>query len=206
MLNPTVSDDAPLVERLARDIQEGVFGERAWLKQIDLQQRYGAKRLDVRRALDLLTVRRLIQHVPNRGYHVRGTDRECQEQLRSVRALLEVGAAADLMEHVTDEALAKLRALALGFESLLLTGTACQLRAADLAFHTALYDLCANRELVGLIDEVRTRATPAAAVQWLTRARMEQSMREHHEMVDALHGRDLGRLQNLIRSHVGTPQ
>ena len=43
-----------LVDRIAHDIQSGIFGPGAWLKQIDLQERYDAKRLDVRRALDQL--------------------------------------------------------------------------------------------------------------------------------------------------------
>ena len=37
-----------LVDRIAHDIQAGVYGPGAWLKQIDLQERYDAKRLDVR--------------------------------------------------------------------------------------------------------------------------------------------------------------
>ena len=53
-----------LVDRIAHDIQAGVFGPGAWLKQIDLQERYDAKRLDVRRALDQLAAKRLIAHIP----------------------------------------------------------------------------------------------------------------------------------------------
>ncbi len=90
-----------LVDRIAHDIQAGVYGPGAWLKQIDLQERYEAKRLDVRRALDQLAAKRLIAHIPNRGYHVYAMDPDLHLQIRDIRILLETGAAADLMPNVT---------------------------------------------------------------------------------------------------------
>jgi DNA-binding GntR family transcriptional regulator len=193
---------ASLADRLARDIQAGVYGTGAWLKQIDLQERYGAKRLDVRRALDHLTQKRLIQHVPNRGYHVHAGDAERQDQIRDIRVLLEVGAAADLMPNVTDAKVAQLRGLAERFEQLVLTGTLLQQYEVNLQFHQALYDMCRNRELVSLIQDMRGRTIAAPATQWTTRARVEKSVREHFDIVAALEARDIRRLQKVIREHV----
>ena len=90
-----------LVDRIAHDIQSGVYGAGAWLKQIDLQERYDCTRLEVRRALDQLTAKRLIAHIPNRGYHVYAMDPDVHGQIRDIRILLETGAAADLMPNVT---------------------------------------------------------------------------------------------------------
>jgi DNA-binding GntR family transcriptional regulator len=59
-----------LSERLARDILAGTFGLEGWLKQSELEQRYDCTRMEVRRALDHLTLRRLVRHEPNRGYRV----------------------------------------------------------------------------------------------------------------------------------------
>jgi DNA-binding GntR family transcriptional regulator len=193
---------ASLADRLARDIQAGVYGAGAWLKQIDLQERYGAKRLDVRRALDHLTQKRVIQHVPNRGYHVHTPDEDRQCQIRDIRVLLEVGAAADLMPNVSDAKVAQLRALAERFEQLVQTGTLLQQYEVNLRFHEVLYDMCSNRELVALIQDMRGRAIAAPATQWMTRARIEKSVREHFDIVAALQARDTRRLQKIIREHV----
>jgi DNA-binding GntR family transcriptional regulator len=200
----TAAPTAPtsLADQLTRDIQSGVFGTGAWLKQIDLQERYGAKRLDVRRALDHLTQKRVIEHVPNRGYHVHAIDERRQNYVRDIRALLEVGAAADLMPQVTDAKVAQLRAMAERFEQLVLTGTLLQQYEVNLQFHEALYDLCANRELVALIHDMRNRAVAAPATQWMTRARIEKSVREHFDIVAAMQARDVKRLQKIIREHV----
>jgi len=191
-----------LADRLARDIQSGVFGTGAWLKQIDLQERYGAKRLEVRRALDHLTQRRVIQHVPNRGYHVHEVDVNQQNHVRDIRVLLEVGAAADLMPNVTDAKVARMQALAERFASLLLSGTLMEQYEVNLEFHATLYDMCSNRELVSLIHDMRGRAVAAPATQWMTRARIEKSVGEHFEIVAALQARDVARLQRIIGDHV----
>ncbi|WP_233236514.1 GntR family transcriptional regulator [Bordetella sp. LUAb4] len=198
--NPGV--EISLADRLARDIQSGVFGTGAWLKQIDLQERYGAKRLEVRRALDHLTQRRVIQHVPNRGYHVHEVDVNQQNHVRDIRVLLEVGAAADLMPNVTDAKVARMHALAERFASLLLSGTLMEQYEVNLEFHAALYDMCSNRELVSLIQDMRGRAVAAPATQWMTRARIEKSVGEHFEIVAALQARDVKRLQRIIGDHV----
>jgi DNA-binding GntR family transcriptional regulator len=201
---PKVSAPAhsSLADRLARDIQSGLYGAGAWLKQIDLQERYEAKRLDVRRALDHLTQKRVIQHVPNRGYHVHALDMSRQNQIRDVRVLLEVGAVADLMPNVTDTKVAQLRALAQQFEQLVMTGTVLEQYEVNLRFHEVLYDLCTNRELVNLIQDTRGRAVAAPATNWTTRARIEKSVREHFMIVDALARRDVPGLQVLIRAHI----
>ena len=191
-----------LVDRIAHDIQSGVYGAGAWLKQIDLQERYDCTRLEVRRALDQLTAKRLIAHIPNRGYHVYAMDPDVHGQIRDIRILLETGAAADLMPNVTSAKRA-LRALAERFAKLLQDGTLLEQYEVNLAFHAALYDLCSNRELVALIQETRARGPAAPAKEWVTRARIEMSAREHFDMVDALEARDVKRLQKIIAAHVG---
>ena len=50
--------------------------------------------------------------------------------------------------------------------------------------------------------EIRWRGPSAPIFEWKTRARMEQSSREHFAMVEALKGRQLARLQKLIRAHI----
>lgn len=191
-----------LVDRIAYDIQSGLYGAGAWLKQIDMQERYGAKRLDVRRALDQLVHKRLIEHIPNRGYHVYAMSSRRQDEIRDIRILLEVGAAPDLIANVTPARLKGLRALADRFAGLLHEGTLLEQYEVNLAFHAAMYDICANRELVSLIGDMRGRAPSAPATQWWTRARVEQSAREHFQIVEAIEAGDVKGLQKVIATHI----
>lgn len=191
-----------LVNRIAVDIQSGVFGPGTWLKQIDLEARYKCTRINLRRALDQLVVKRLVQHVPNRGYHVYAADPRRHAELQDIRVSLELRAAELIMASVTPADLRDLQALAQRFDDLLLEGTVFEQYDANIAFHRRLLNNCTNRELASLIMEIRWRGPSAPLFEWKTRARMEQSSQEHFAMVEALKGRQLARLQKIISAHI----
>src|SRR5438874_7813296 len=81
-----------VADRIARDIQSGALAPGMWLKQIDLEQRYGCTRLEIRRALDRLAQRRLVEHIHNRGYHVFEPDGGETTDILEIRCILETAA------------------------------------------------------------------------------------------------------------------
>ena len=199
----SVEGTVDLADRIAHDIQAGVYGAGAWLKQIDLQNRYEATRLEVRRALHELSSSRVLSHIPNRGYHVYERDASRDDQIRHIRMVLEVAAVDDLMPHVTKGKVAELRKLAERFLGLLSSGTLLELYEVNIAFHTAMYDMCRNREMVALIHEIRKRGPAAPAREWTTHERIVQSAKEHFDIVDAMEARDLKRVRKAVLLHVG---
>lgn len=194
--------DNNLADRITRDVQSGMYGPGAWLKQIDLQERYEATRLDVRRALDQLASKRVIQHVPNRGYMAHDTNPQMRRDVAEIRAMLEVGAVDSLLPNVTDAKVRELRALAKKFAGMLDDGTLMEQYEINLAFHSTLYAMCSNRELVVLIEEMRGRQPSAPSGEWRRRSRVEKSAREHEAIVDALEARDAKRMKKLIYHHI----
>ena len=199
----TLTTPAPdAAELLARDIHSGLFGLGTWLKQIDLEQRYGCTRIEVRRALDKLVLKRLVQHIPNRGYHVYQPDARQSDEIRDVRVVLESAAADSIIENADARAIGELRALAQRFSDLVFDGTLLEQYEANIAFHVRMAKLCSNRELASLILEFRGRGPSAPLEQWKTRARIEKSSREHFQMVDTVEARDLAGLKALIRAHI----
>ena len=193
---------AALVDRIAVDIQAGVYTPGTWLKQIDLEARYGCTRMDLRRALDQLVAKRLVEHVHNRGYHVYEADSRVYAELHDIRLVLELRAAELVYQHATPADVRELRRLAKRFEALLPGGTVFEQYDANIAFHVRWLEVCSNRELRELIMEIRRRGPSAPIFQWKSRARIEQSSREHLAMVDALEERQLARLQKLVREHI----
>lgn len=191
-----------LVDRIALDIQSGFYGPGAWLKQIDMQARYEVTRLEVRKALDLLVLKRLLEHIPNRGYHVYVPDMRRSSEVRDIRVLLECGAAEAIMGKVSAKQIKRIRTLAQDFQSLVITGTLMEQYESNQAFHRAMYESCPNAELVSLIQEIRAGTPSAPATQWKSRARVEQSAREHFEMIEALEKKDLPRLKQVIAAHI----
>lgn len=79
-----------------------------------------------------------------------------------------------------------LRELAGRFDKLILEDTPIELYEANLAFHYRPLSPCGNSELVKLVTDIRQRTSSAPVSQWKTRARIEQSSREHHEMVNTI--------------------
>jgi DNA-binding GntR family transcriptional regulator len=197
--NATAVDVTDLI---LHDIQTGVLAPGSWLKQIDLELRYQCTRPEVRRALDRLAQRRLVEHVPNRGYHVFEPDGFQAAEFSEIRILLETGVADKIAANASTADVKALRDLAARFDKLILEGTPIELYEANLAFHYRLLSLCGNGELVKLVTEIRQRTSSAPVSQWKTRARIEQSSREHHEMVDAIAAGKTAALKDVISRHI----
>ncbi|QRM30282.1 GntR family transcriptional regulator [Microvirga sp. VF16] len=205
--------DAPLkkawmtvADLIARDVRAGSFAPGTWLKQIDLEQRYGFGRPDIRRALDYLTQKRLVQHVPNRGYHVVLPDSDQTAHILELRVILETAAVDSIVANATPAAIAQIDTLARTFDEMILNGTVLDQYEANLAFHRELLSLCSNPELSNLVTDLRSRTSSALAGQWSTRARVEQSSREHHAMIKALEARDAQQLKDIIALHIRQPK
>lgn len=191
-----------VTDLILHDIQTGVLAPGSWLKQIDLEHRYGCGRPDVRRALDRLTQKRIVEHVPNRGYHVFEPDGDRARQVSEIRILLETGVADRIVHNATADKIAELHRLADRFASVILDGNTIDLYEANVAFHHELLSLCGNDELVNLVTEIRQRTSSAPVSQWITRARIQRSSLEHYEMVDAISMKDVERLKSVITRHI----
>ncbi|QFG76535.1 hypothetical protein DMB90_06210 [Raoultella planticola] len=129
---------------LAMDINTGEFQPGSWLKQVELAERYQCTRSEVRRALDQLVIERLVQHVPNRGYHVYTPNEQQRRNISDIRAILGASAA-DIVEHIQPHQLDTLRQCAELFEHNTQYGTILQQYESNLAFHRALLTPCSNR-------------------------------------------------------------
>ena len=195
-----------VADLIAREIRSGAFAPGTWLKQIDLENRYGFGRPDIRRALDYLTQKRLVQHVPNRGYHVVLPDSDQTAHILELRVILETAAVDSIVANATPNAIERMNTLARRFDETILHGTVLDQYEANLAFHRELLKLCSNPELSNLVADLRSRTSSALAGQWSTRTRVEQSSREHHAMIKALAARDAQQLKDIITLHIRQPR
>src|SRR5260221_3839755 len=119
----TTTKSPDIVERIARDIQSGALAPGMWLKQIDLEQRYDCTRIEIRRALDRLAQRRLVEHIHNRGYHVFEPDGTQTTEILEIRCILETAAVDGIVSNADAAAVEHLAALARRVDALILDGT-----------------------------------------------------------------------------------
>jgi DNA-binding GntR family transcriptional regulator len=192
----------PLALEIAVMIRSGGYRPGEWLRQIDLEERLGANRFEVRTALAELALRGTVEHVPNRGFRVTEHDRARLRDLLAVRVLLEVEAAASAMPHIDAGALAELTVLAEAFERAVASGTRAEQSATNLAFHDALYARSPNRALAELAMEMRDRARLWPMVLWPSVAAMHRSAEGHRRILEALRLKDAAALEAEVRSHI----
>lgn len=187
---------------IVTDINKGVLGPGEWLKQIDLEKRYGCTRIKVRDALTNLHSKRLLEHIPNRGYRVPLPDPARLRQVGEVRAMLESQAAKDVIELATEADIAELRGYAEAFKQAAYHGSSFEQIEANQAFHFKLYSFCRNVVLRELMLDLRQRGPAAPVGQWQTMYQLQQATQGHFDLVDAIEKRDLGLLQSTITSHI----
>ncbi|HEX5934971.1 MAG TPA: GntR family transcriptional regulator [Pseudorhizobium sp.] len=195
-------EEADATQLILQDIQAGHYPPGTWLKQIDLETRYGRGRNEIRRALDRLALKRVVEHVPNRGYHVYNPDGKQAEEIAEIRIMLETAIVPDVVASAAPADIGRLRDLAARFDALILNGTVLEIYEANLSFHRAFVQLSGNGELLKVIEELRQRTSSAPVSQWRTRARVETSAREHHKMVDHLERKETEELKALIERHI----
>lgn len=192
-----------LANEIADAIQMGEFRPGEWLRQIDLEQKFGATRFDVRAALDELAIRKTIQHVSNRGYRVAVLDEVTLSAIREVRVILESAAASRIIAHVSDAVLECMRDLAKRFTQAVKEGTHADQSRTNREFHRLLYSLCGNPTLEEIIWALRERARGSSLTIWRSYEAMLQSDREHYEILEAIEQRAPDRLAAMIVQHIG---
>jgi DNA-binding GntR family transcriptional regulator len=191
-----------LANDIAHAIQMGEFRAGEWLRQIDLEQKFGATRFDVRSALDELAVRKSIQHIPNRGYRVAELDNEALNAIGEVRMILECAAASRVVANIDEAALTRLRELAAQFSEAVRHGTHVEQSRINHAFHRLFYSLTGNPVLEETIWGLRERSRGAALTTWRSHAALLKSDRDHYAMLEALEARAPERLAAIIADHI----
>ena len=196
------ADTSSLAEAIEADIYQGTLVPGMWLKQIDLEERYGCTRIALRHALETLQTRGVVERVRNRGYYVPSIDLEQVQKIMEARALVETSIADHLVANITDESLARLSYLAALFSDSLKTGTVADQDKANHDFHRELLKACPNDFMVELIWSLRFRVPISVQRSHNTPAQLERASREHFEMIEALRLKDVERLKNITTRHV----
>jgi DNA-binding GntR family transcriptional regulator len=191
-----------LTKKIAEDLRAGLYPPGTWLKQVDLQARYGVRRAAVRKALESLAGRRLIRHEQNRGFSAHPADSDETKQILELRLAIETGYAAQMVEKASADDIIRLTALAEGFEAALKRGAFAELHDTNRQFHRALLDCAQSPVMVATVEELRLRTAPALTTQWMNLPRIALSSAEHFEMIEALAECDAPKLAGLIARHI----
>jgi DNA-binding GntR family transcriptional regulator len=131
-------------EAILSEITEGLLPPNTRLIQDELAAAYGVSRQPVQQALLLLRNHGLVRDAPRRGLIVSPLDVDYVRNLYEVRAVLEGLAARLAAEHGPARAKAEGPALIKDGRAAVESGSVTKQIAADLAFHSFLYEISGN--------------------------------------------------------------
>lgn len=195
-----------VVERLKDDILTGRLAPGTKLVERDLAERYGVSRTPLREALNQLVVRQLATTVPYRGVFVRKVDLGFARDVYEVRSALEGLAGKLAAERATKDEIRLVEAHFKSIERLSRLQASDQSVRDDIMrnntrFHRAIAVSAHNALLLNKIEEIWTSVSLVRFYVWQTEDRIESSLLEHAEMLEALRKRDGERMQVLCAEH-----
>jgi DNA-binding GntR family transcriptional regulator len=191
-----------LAAEIASAIRDGAYRSGEWLRQVDLEETFKAKRFDVRAALTELALRKKVEHVANRGYRVAIPDINETHEFLAIRELLEVEAARLALPNIGADAMREISQCAKVFERAISEGHAVDQSRTNDAFHDAIYRHAPNQKLVELVIEMRDRAIQGPLTIWPSRAALLRSAADHRRILAALKLRDGKALEEAVRHHI----
>jgi DNA-binding GntR family transcriptional regulator len=197
-----MSDEPRLAQRLSDAIASGSYRPGEWLKQIDIAATFGATRFEVRRALEELTLRKAVSHIPQKGYRVSVPDEADLRHFRAVRAILEAAAARMVVPRIDEDGLAELRDLSAKFYHAIEHGTPSERNAVNHQFHDTMYAYAGNPMLSDLIREIRDRFRGTPIYSWPSVQSMRESARDHDDIIAALEAKNENGVVAAVEKHI----
>lgn len=202
--NPPRTRTETLRLQLADEIVTGVLEPGTPLDEQELARRFGVSRTPVREAIRQLAASGLVDTRPHRGALVAlPTPRELDEMFRAM-AELEALCAGLCAIHMSPSQRAALETMHRDMGSLMQAGDVARYDAANVAFHTAIYEGAANSYLAGIAQTTRTRVAPFRHAQFRASGRLARSHAEHAKVLLAILRGDRARATDAMRAHIDT--
>jgi DNA-binding GntR family transcriptional regulator len=171
------------------------------LDERQLAQDFGISRTPVREAMAQLEREGFVRSVPRRGvYVVRKTKREVIELIQAWAAL-ESMAARLITEHASDQDIAGLRRMFATFEADKLHAKLDDYSEVNIAFHQSIIELSGNQALIRLAANLFTHMRMIRGATIGEDDRVDRSIRDHMNIIQALEARDTERAEDLVRQH-----
>ena len=184
-------------------MSSGIYRSRTDIRldERQLAQDFGISRTPVREAMAQLEREGFVRSVPRRGiYVVRKTKQEVIELIQAWAAL-ESMAARLITEHASDQDIAGLRRMFATFEGDKLHTKLDEYSEVNIAFHQSIIELSGNQALIRLAANLFTHMRMIRGATIGEDDRVDRSIRDHMNIIQALEARDTERAEDLVRQH-----
>ena len=191
-----------ITRKLEEDIVLGRRHPRERLVEQDLCVHFNTHRGDVRLALFELEKKGIVQRIPNRGAIVRDLTPDEVTGIYGVREELEVMAVCILPFPVLTADIERLEALQREHSRAVDAGDLLGVFYSNVYFHRALFGLCGNNCLIETIESLAQKVSGIRSYAHADPAALNDTRRDHVEMIEALRQSRRDDLIALTRRHL----
>ena len=171
------------------------------LDERQLARDFGISRTPVREAMAQLEREGFVRSVPRRGiYVVRKTKHEVIEMI-TAWAALESMAARLITENASDDEIAALRKMFATFENGEVRAHLDEYSEVNIEFHQTIIRMSRNSVLIDLAENLFTHMRMIRRKTIGEKDRVDRSIRDHMNIIEALEARDTARAEDLVRDH-----
>ena len=162
---------------------------------------FGISRTPVREAMAQLEREGFVRAVPRRGsYVVRKTKREVVEMITAWAALESMAARLITQDAKTSD-IASLRAMFTIFENGKLHARLDEYSEVNIEFHQSIIRMSGNGVLISLAENLFTHMRMIRRKTIGEQDRVDRSIRDHMNIIEALEARNTTRAETLVRDH-----
>lgn len=192
-----------LYEEVAELLRQRIFRRElepgSWIDEMKLAEEYGISRTPLREALKVLAAEGLVTMKVRRGAYVTEVSEQDLAEVYHLLSLLESDAAGVVAQRATEAQLQELQALHGELEAA--QGDRDRFFALNERFHMRLLELAGNRWRNQMVADLRKVMKLNRHNSLLKSGRLEESLREHRLVMEALLGRDAGAAMQRMQDH-----
>ena len=189
-------------ESLRDAIRRGVLKPGERLMEIQLAEELGVSRTPVREAIRKLELEGYVIMMPRRGTYVASMSIRDINEIFEIRTALESLSNGLAAERITDEELESLQRLLVMIGGYVEEGNMDKIVETDIEFHDLLYRAARNSRLVGIISNLREQLTRFRTPSMSYPGRLETTLEEHREIVEAIAEGDVKRAKKAAEHHM----
>lgn len=167
-----------------------------------LAAKLGVSATPVREAMADLARVGMVEVVRNRGYRVTELSDKDLDDITYIRGLIEVPAVVAIAADCDPADIENLRPLAKRIEDAAANRDLLNYIESDNAFHKQLLLLGGNEHLVSIVGELRSRSRMYGLRDLADRGLLEESAREHSEILDYVGAHDTENAEAIMAKHI----
>ncbi len=186
---------------LKKRITEGKYQQGESLNISKIADEFDMSIIPVREALKRLEMEGLVNIIPHKGAQVTTFDKETISEIIEIRAVLEGYAARTAIPNFDDEKIQHLESMIGKMDEYILKNDDESYANANKEFHKYLYKQSPLSRLYDMIVNLWDGGRPTSAIFAFIPGRMEESQKEHYQILKALKDKDGEKLERIIRDH-----